>query len=220
MSIEAAIRDYVTKRVGREELLAQLATFGVTQVTAVTMVDVLDHAAAEPGAPNNLANAPRALSRGEYRTIEAIAGRIIPGDDTPGAIEAGAADYIDFALARAYRIQLVRYRSGIAALDRYCTVTYGRQFAVLDQEQQDRVLETMEAGRIDEFSGAADFFALVRRHVMEGFLCEPFYGGNRDMIGWKLVGFPGMRYGYDDAYNNKRIDLAPVAGNHPPRKGE
>jgi gluconate 2-dehydrogenase gamma chain len=53
---------------------------------------------------------------------------------------------------------------------------------------------------------------------MEGFFCEPYYGGNRDMIGWKLVGFPGQQYGYKDAYINKVIDLSPVAFNGAPRR--
>ena len=51
----------------------------------------------------------------------------------------------------------------------------------------------MEAGRATGFSApsARDFFNLLWRHTMEGFLGDPIYGGNQDFIGWKLVGFPG-----------------------------
>jgi len=31
---------------------------------------------------------------------------------------------------------------------------------------------------------------------MEGFFSDPIYGGNRDKIGWKLVGFPGVHASY------------------------
>ncbi|MEJ0068963.1 MAG: gluconate 2-dehydrogenase subunit 3 family protein [Pseudomonadota bacterium] len=33
---------------------------------------------------------------------------------------------------------------------------------------------------------------------MEGFFADPIYGGNRDMVGWKMIGFPGARYDYGD----------------------
>lgn len=219
MTIEATIRDYVGRRFNRGELLRRLAQLGVPEDRAVVIADLLDHAAAEPGPPPDPATAPRALSPHERRTVEAMAARILPTTTTPGAIEAGAVDYIDIALARAYAHVVGDYRDGVAALDRHCTAAFGIRFADLNAEQQDTVLEAMERDEIADFESAGQFFELVRAHVMEGMFCEPFYGGNRDLIGWKLVGFPGMRYGYDESYVDKPIELAPVAtGNHPPRK--
>ena len=61
------------------------------------------------------------------------------------------------------------------------------------------------------FRSTAEFFEMVRYHVLEGVFCEPQYGGNKDMIGWRLVEFPGQQSGYADAYINKRVDLPPVA---------
>lgn len=220
MTIEATIRDYAGRRIDRGELLRRLATLGVPGDRAATIADLLDHAAAEPGPPPDPATAPRALSPHERRTVEAMAGRILPTTTTPGAIEAGAVDYIDIALARAYAHVLGDYRDCVAALDQHCTTALGVAFAAASAEQQDTVLEAMERGEIAGFEGASQLFELVRAHVMEGMFCEPFYGGNRDLIGWKLVGFPGMRYGYDESYLDKPIDLAPVAtGNHPPHEG-
>lgn len=40
------------------------------------------------------------------------------------------------------------------------------------------------------------FFAVIREHTMEGFFCDPLYGGNRGAVGWRLVGFPGVQWGY------------------------
>ncbi|HEY0789448.1 MAG TPA: gluconate 2-dehydrogenase subunit 3 family protein [Chthoniobacterales bacterium] len=40
------------------------------------------------------------------------------------------------------------------------------------------------------------FFMVVREHTVEGYFCDPIYGGNRDAVGWRLVGFPGAQWGY------------------------
>lgn len=39
-------------------------------------------------------------------------------------------------------------------------------------------------------------FGVIREHAVEGFFCDPAYGGNRDALGWRLVGFPGAQWGY------------------------
>jgi gluconate 2-dehydrogenase gamma chain len=119
-----------------------------------------------------------------------------------------------------YRPQLARYRRGLAEMDRYCNSNYGKPFPALTEEQQDTLLENLEAGKIKQVESGPQFFQLVRRHVFEGMFCEPHYGGNRNLIGWKLVGFPGQRYGYDDPYINRVVDLPPIAFNRPPRKGD
>jgi gluconate 2-dehydrogenase gamma chain len=41
-----------------------------------------------------------------------------------------------------------------------------------------------------------EFFGAVRLHTIEGMFCDPMYGGNRNAIGWKLIGFPGAQWGY------------------------
>jgi hypothetical protein len=51
------------------------------------------------------------------------------------------------------------------------------------------------------FSARA-LFAAIHTGAMEGFFADPIYGGNRDMAGWKLVGFPGTRYDYRDVIDN------------------
>lgn len=39
-------------------------------------------------------------------------------------------------------------------------------------------------------------FAVIREHTVEGYFCDPVYGGNRNAVGWRLVGFPGAQWGY------------------------
>jgi len=38
---------------------------------------------------------------------------------------------------------------------------------------------------------ALDFFPMLLLHVRQGFYADPAYGGNRDHVGWRTIGFPG-----------------------------
>jgi gluconate 2-dehydrogenase gamma chain len=211
MSAEDAITAYLDKKITRREFTDRLRALGVTAGAAFSYAELLTASQAQ---------GRTALEPSEFKVLEAIAGRIFPATDTPGAIEMGAANYIDQALADPYRPQLARYRRGIEELERYCNATLGKSFTVLSAQQKDDILETLAEGKLREIGDGPQFFEMIRHHVMEGVFCEPYYGGNRDLAGWKLVGFPGQRYGYDDPYINRTIDLPPIASNRPPQKGE
>ena len=157
--------------------------------------------------PQNL----HVLTQDEAEILGLIAERIFPKTNTPGAVEIGAVSYIDIALAGDYAPLVPLYRQGLRAVNRYARAKYERAFRSLSDELRDAVLVAFESGSIDEFKNAAEFFETVRYHVLEGVFCEPQYGGNKDMLGWRLVDFPGQQFGYPDAYINKRVDLEPVA---------
>ncbi len=160
----------------------------------------------------------KALSETALRTLERIAERIFPSTDTPGASECGAVDYVKIALAGDYAHYLSLYRRGLHAVDRHSRRRFGATFRALEAAQQDLVLADFEAGKIPDFTKAAEFFEAVRDHVLEGVFCEPQYGGNKDMVGWRLVHFPGQQPGYPDAYINKQVDLPPIAVDPNPTK--
>jgi gluconate 2-dehydrogenase gamma chain len=145
----------------------------------------------------------------EEQLVEAIAARIFPTTDTPGAAEAAAVSYIDRALADAYHQWLPHYQRGLRALERYARASFGHPLLQLSEPEQDLVLAGLESGSAGP--GAAEFFQLVRRHVLEGVFCEPDYGGNRDLIGWRLVGFPGQQHGYADPFINRTVEIPPTA---------
>jgi gluconate 2-dehydrogenase gamma chain len=151
------------------------------------------------------------LTRIEARTVEAMAERIFPTTDTPGAKEAGALSYLENALLGAYRSCLTTYRRGLRDLNRHTRQAFGRPFPDLNASEQDSVLADLESDRVPTVRNGAEFFELVRRHVLEGVFGDPEYGGNRDLVGWHLVGFPGQQFGYRDAYINRVVDLPPVA---------
>jgi gluconate 2-dehydrogenase gamma chain len=54
------------------------------------------------------------------------------------------------------------------------------------------------------------FFAVVREHVVQGFFCDPAYGGNRDGAGWRAVGFPGARWGYSARQMGRDFDSTTI----------
>jgi gluconate 2-dehydrogenase gamma chain len=153
----------------------------------------------------------KVLTQEESETLECIAERIFPATDTPGAVEIGAVCYIDTALAGDYAALVPLYRKGLRAVNRHSRATFGRDFRALSSESQVAVLLVFESGSVSGYKAAAEFFETVRYHVMEGVFCEPHYGGNKEMMGWRLVGFPGQQFGYADPYINKSVDLAPIA---------
>lgn len=158
------------------------------------------------------------LTELEARFLDAAVARLIPADELgPGAKEAGVTVFIDRQLVsfwgthgRNYRMGPWRdgtpqqgfqsrltpqeiYRAGIRETNLYCVKRYGKPFEFLAPGQQDEVLHALEENEVPlESLSSRLFFNLMLRNTMEGFFADPMYGGNRDKMGWKLIGFPGL----------------------------
>jgi gluconate 2-dehydrogenase gamma chain len=135
----------------------------------------------------------------EANALDALVARIVPGDaGDPGAREAGVVTYIDRALAGPYAEWGLAYREGLRLLEAHAVAKHGAKFHQLSETDQDAILAALEANEVPGFggNGSAEFFTMVWAHTIEGLLCDPAYGGNRDGVGWKLIGFPGAQYGY------------------------
>lgn len=130
----------------------------------------------------------RVLTRPQASALAAIAERI-----WPGAERAGVLTYIERALAGVYAPQIGRYRAVLGRLDTAAQRRFGTDFAKSSGDQQDALLRALEADRLAELPAprGAALFEMLRQHVMEGVLCDPVHGGNRDFAGWKDVGYPG-----------------------------
>jgi len=173
----------------RREMLKRAAAAGMTSaVPAKALAQVL---------PERTRDQFENLSSVESEILEAIVSRLIPTDENgPGALEAGAANYIDKGLANALSQSHTAYSSGLAALDAYAHQLTGRGFVVLDHSEQDSLLEDLEQNLAVGFDpDSATFFNLVLRHTIEGTFSDPAYGGNQDFIGWEMIGYPGIRLG-------------------------
>ncbi|MEA2961926.1 MAG: gluconate 2-dehydrogenase gamma chain, partial [Alphaproteobacteria bacterium] len=86
------------------------------------------------------------------------------------------------------------YRSGIAAANGACVKTYGKAFDKITPDQRQEFLVAWQAGKVAFVNGPPPrvFFGVVYSNVMEGMFSDPIYGGNRDKVGWKMIGFPGV----------------------------
>lgn len=152
------------------------------------------------------------LNSTEAATAEAAMNRIFPDDDLgPGAISAGAVYYLDRALSGAELHLQDIYRAGLKALDTVAVTRFGTAFAASIPHQQDELIEAMASGDLPEFGRAptaSSFFELLRAHTLEGMFSDPVHGGNRDAVGWRLLGYPGPQPGYSHA--EQQIDAVIV----------
>lgn len=98
------------------------------------------------------------------------------------------------------------YRAFLPAFDVYCKSVYGHPYPELDAAAQAKAMTDLQAGRASiPLAGStafapSDFYAMFRQNVLEGMLADPAYGGNKDMVGWKWIGFPGDPMRYGDVY--------------------
>src|SRR5665213_1649104 len=135
-----------------------------------------------------------ALSPAEIRTLEAFVDRLVPQDELgPGAVECGAANYIDRALADALSAEKGGFVQNLANVETLARSTHGSAFADLSPEVRDELLTSMEKGSAAGFPGARQFFGRVRRLTLEGMFGDPYYGGNRNFAGWDLIKYTGPR---------------------------
>lgn len=184
----------------RRDLLKLAGVAGVAGAAAASAAPVAANAVEEQRRRSRPAREPlRALTAHEADLLDRIAELLVPSDEHgPGATEAMAVRYIDRALAGALAEQRQAYRVGLEALDRYARQTRGAPFLQLTETRQISLLIDVETGTATGanvgFAGSsAQFFALVRGHVMQGTFGDPHYGGNEGFVGWDLLGYPGVR---------------------------
>ncbi len=170
----------------------------------------------------------RFFTEAEALIVATAAARIFPSDDTgPGAKEAAVVVYIDRQLAGPWGRDAHRYTQG--PFDEDASAEFGYQgqatprqiyrnglkelsgFQRLMPAEQDEKLKQIEKTR---------FFALLHENTMEGMFCDPLHGGNADMVGWQLIGFPGPRMSnfedvdkhFGEVFHPKPITLAQATG--------
>ncbi|HKE44866.1 MAG TPA: gluconate 2-dehydrogenase subunit 3 family protein [Steroidobacteraceae bacterium] len=121
------------------------------------------------------------LTAEEAADVEAATSQIIPSGDTPGAREAHVVYFIDAAFASFFASQAADFRKGLGDFRSGCQgANAGAAFAALDEAKQHAYLTSVEA---------TPFFGQLRFLTVAGLLSSPKYGGNKDGIGWKLIGF-------------------------------
>jgi gluconate 2-dehydrogenase gamma chain len=191
-------------------------------------------AAAAPPEPDQFVT----LTAHEAAFIVAAVDTLIPADElSPAGSECGVAVFIDRQLGSAWGGGAKMYRSGpyhkgkpeqgyqlpltpreffaagIAAANAWTRKAYGKDFDRLSAAQRVEALTAMEAGKAEfQGFGSRAFFNQLLAITMQGFFSDPIYGGNRDKVAWKMIGFPGLPAVYADkidAYRDKRYAAEP-----------
>jgi len=178
------------------------------------------------------------LNAAEVAFFTAAFDTLIPADGiTPSGSDCGLVTFTDRQLASAWGGGAKMYRSGpfrkgkpehgyqlplspreffgagIAAVNAWTRKTYGKDFDRLDAKQREEALKALEADRAQlvSFNGR-EFFSNLLQLAMDGFFADPIYGGNKNKVAWKMIGFPGLPAVYAnliDEYRHKRYVVEP-----------
>jgi gluconate 2-dehydrogenase gamma chain len=122
------------------------------------------------------------LTPAQARDVDAIASQIVPSGATPGAHEAGVVYFIDQVHAGLWQENAAEFVASLAEFQAKCARHHPgvAQFADLSFDDQTAYLRHIEH---TPFFGGMKFLTVL------GLLALPSYGGNREKLGWKLVGF-------------------------------
>jgi gluconate 2-dehydrogenase gamma chain len=168
----------------------------------------------------------------EATFIEAAVARLIPADsEWPGGVEAGVPSYIDKQLGGAWGAGERLYRNGpwqqgtpsqgyqlpftpaelfrtaLAAINAELKHA-GTPFEKMSADQQDAYLRGLETSNKDLGGVFADiFFSHLLQCTVEGFFSDPVYGGNLNMVSWRMIGFPGAYASYHELVSQHGIKL-------------
>ncbi len=188
--------------------------------TTVAPLAGMAQQASTPAKPADLPAGYVFLMPTEAAFIEAVADHMYPGDaNSPGGVDIGINIFIDRALAgswgkgdrlytegpwgkgvpsQGYQLPLTPaqlFRQGIESCNQACQKKYGGMtFDQLTAAQKEEALQDMASGKMvfDNGLPSATFFDALYQCVVQGIFADPIYGGNKNMAGWKLVGFPGV----------------------------
>jgi gluconate 2-dehydrogenase gamma chain len=178
------------------------------------------------------------LTASEVAFIAAAADTMIPADElTPSGTDCGVVTFVDRQLAGAwgggakmyragpfrkakpeygYQLSLTPrefFAAGIAATNEWTRAARGKDFDRLSAKDREQALKDLEQGKA-QLTGAdgKQFFEALLSITMEGFFADPIYGGNKDKVSWKMVGFPGLPAVYADLieeWRDKRYVVEP-----------
>jgi gluconate 2-dehydrogenase gamma chain len=170
----------------------------------------------------------RFFTQAEALIVAAAASRIFPSDEAgPGAKEAAVVIYIDRQLAGPWGRDRHRYTQ--EPFEETAASEFGYQGKATPRQIYRQALRGLSG--FDQLAPAKQdeklreiestlFFSLLRSNTIEGMFCDPAHGGNADMVGWQLIGFPGPRMSnvedidkhFGEAFRPKPVSLRQATG--------
>lgn len=136
--------DNTPNTINRRELLKNLTLITGYTLTAGATSAFLAGCKGEPKADGAAAATARFLDDNEYALMAEVTERIIPKTDTPGAKDAGVADYIDMAVKNFYKAEdQKKFRDNLKTFDKLANEKYKKNFVQLSDENKDDILKMM-----------------------------------------------------------------------------
>lgn len=125
--------------------------------TAAALAGPLALAAPEPGAPIF-------FTKEEFATLDALTNLIIPTDDhSPGAREAGVAQYIDRSVAEAFLPEdKSSWRKGLSSVDQLSQSMFSNAFLKLNEDQQTELLKKISQNERHAQTEPEKFFTQLK----------------------------------------------------------
>jgi len=155
----------------------------------------------------------------EATFLEAVVDIMCPADSlTPSGTDCGLAIYIDRQLAgdfgkggrmysqgpwikgkpeQGYQLPMKPaefFKAGVAVARQAAQSRYGKSFDQLAPADADAFLSDIASGKVvDDRLSLADWFSqLLYPLFQQACFADPVYGGNRDKVFWKMIGYPGL----------------------------
>ena len=134
----------------RREAVKRISALLGIAVSGPTMAGILSGCQATPGAL-------RTLTGQQHELLAVMSEHIIPATDTPGAIEAGVADYIDAMLTDFYSDeQKNTFLEGLTAVEKSAEESYGSSFMKCSKEQQFELLDGLDRAAFPDLESMSD----------------------------------------------------------------
>ena len=161
----------------------------------------------------------QSLGPEEAAFVETLVNVMCPADRlTPNGVDCGLAVFIDRQLAGGfgqgerlymqgpwrkgkpqlgYQLPLTPeefFKAGIAAANAACRARYAKPFFALAPGDADAFLKEIAAGKVTDARVPLGlwFGELVYPLFTQACFADPIYGGNRDKVFWRMVGYPGL----------------------------
>jgi gluconate 2-dehydrogenase gamma chain len=204
----------------RRSFLLKAGLAGVASLSSLPLPAQASTAKARPTTKSEPPpNTYFSLGPDEAAFVEALVNILCPADElSPSGVDCGLAIYMDRQLAGPYGQGDRRYlrgpfkqgkpelglqlpltpeqffKAGVAAVNAACIRAHGSTFDQLAPASTEAVLKDIDAGRMtdDRLPLASWFNEIVYPLFIEGCFADPMYGGNRDAVFWKMLGYPGL----------------------------
>ena len=130
------------------------------------------------------------LSDVQLGTLRSLVDSLLPEDQDAGGLIAGSAEYMANEWRSAYFVNSREaVQGGLDALEDLARRELGATFSDIDAEARTQLLRAFQSGEqtIRGVNGSrlVEFFLSM---TLEGFLSHPVYGGNRNEVGWRMLG--------------------------------